>query len=192
MKYPFCFKWNLYIQGETIKQWPTFMLLMEFWDFWWMLSVQDKEFCRISNCDQSENWIQTLSCSYAGNRISPWLVSSDDVVVFTCASWSRRYCDGKAWCGGIVFRCEVFDAYSLHARWGISTGCGAPDNTDYKFSDNNKVVGIQTSQWKPLTQISKKKALHIDLHCTEDEQASLKALGDSVYKGSARSLRFQV
>jgi len=43
MQYPPCVIWYLNIQSETIKQWPTLTLFLEFWDFWWVSSMQDKK-----------------------------------------------------------------------------------------------------------------------------------------------------
>jgi hypothetical protein len=41
MEYPPCVVWDLNIQSKAIISWPTFLLCMEFWDFWWVPSVED-------------------------------------------------------------------------------------------------------------------------------------------------------
>jgi len=40
-EYPPCFVWYLNIRIKTIKQWPTLILCMEFWDSWWVPEVQN-------------------------------------------------------------------------------------------------------------------------------------------------------
>jgi len=43
MEYPPCVIRYLNIQSETIKQWLTLTLCMEFWDFWWVSLVQHEK-----------------------------------------------------------------------------------------------------------------------------------------------------
>ena len=149
MEYPPCVVWYHNIQSETITQRPTLLLCMEFWDFWWVPSVQDSKQCGLANCNACENWIQTSSHSYTGVPFTLWQLFSDDVAVFRCAWRSRGwYCDGKAWCWGIVFHCEEFDASYQDRRRRCSTGCCAPDDIDCKALDDKNVVGLWTIQWK--------------------------------------------
>jgi len=131
MEYRPCSIWYLNIQSETIKQWPTLLLFMEFWDFWSVPSVEDSKKCGLANCDESHSWILTSSHSDAGIPLTQWLVLSDDVVVFWCNRRSREcYCDRTAWCRVIVFHCEKFDAYYLDRRHRSSIGCAAQDDAD--------------------------------------------------------------
>jgi len=120
---------------------------MEFWQFWWVPSVQDLKQCRLANCDESEKWIQTSSHSYAGIPLTLWPVLSDNVAVFRC-TWRSRgwYCDGKAWCRRIVMRCAEFDACYPERQQRCLTGCGAQHDTDCPIVDDKEVVGVQTSQ----------------------------------------------
>jgi len=43
MQYPPFVVWYLNIQRETIKQWPVLTLFLEFWDVWWISSIQDEK-----------------------------------------------------------------------------------------------------------------------------------------------------
>jgi len=105
---------------------------------------------------QCKHWIQTSSHRYTGIPFTLWLVFSDDVAVFRCAWRSREeYCDGKAWCWGIVFRCEEIDeCYPDYCGRG-STGCGAPDDSDCNAMDKLLDVRIETRQWKTTRQDTK-------------------------------------
>jgi len=149
MQFAPCVVWSRNIQSETIKRWPTLLLCMQFWHFWWGPSVQDSKQCGLANCDECENWIQTSSHSSTRIRFSWWLLVSDDVADFMCAWRSRGwYCDGKAWCRCIVFRSEEFDASYQDWRPTSWTGWGALDVTDCKALDNQEVIGIETCQRK--------------------------------------------
>jgi len=149
MEYPHFSIRNLNIQSETIKQRLTLILFKEFWDIRCVPSVQDWKQCVLANCNECENCVQTSSHCNAAIRFTPWLVLSDDVAVFTCAWRSRRwYCDGKAWCRGNALRSEEFDACYPDWRRRTSTGCSAPEDTDYKALDGKEVVGIKTCQCK--------------------------------------------
>jgi len=149
MEYPSCFVWYLNIQSETIKQWLALTLFMEFSDFWWDSSIQDKKQCGQENCDECENWIQTSSHSYTRIPCTLWLVLSDDVAVFRC-TWRSRgwYCDGNAQYRCSEFCCEEFDA--CHPDWGPgrSTGSGAPDDTNCNALDDQEVVTMKTREWE--------------------------------------------
>jgi len=149
MQFAPCVVWSRNIQSKTIKRWPTLLLCMQFWHFWWGPSVQDSKQCGLANCDECENWIQTSSHSSTRIRFSWWLLVSDDVADFMCAWRSRGwYCDGKAWCRCIVFRSEEFDASYQDWRPTSWTGWGALDVTDCKALDNQEVIGIETCQRK--------------------------------------------
>jgi len=149
MEYPPCVEWYFNIQSETIKQWPTLLLWMEFWDFWWVSSLQDEKQCGLANCNECQNCIQTSSHSYTGIPFTLWLVLSDYVAVFWCAWRSRGwYGDGTASCRCIVFRSEEFDACYLDWRRRSSTGCGAPDDLDGQALDDKEVVRIDICQRK--------------------------------------------
>ena len=87
----------------------------------------------------------------------------DVAVVRYAGRSSGWYCDGKAWCGGIVFCSEGFDACYVDWWRRSSTRCGAPDDTDCKpwmirwWSQSTLANG------KPLVWIPKENAHLIDL-----------------------------
>jgi len=148
MEYPPCFICYPNIESKTIKQWPTPTLFMEFWDFWWVQSVQDKNWSRVSHSDQCKNWIQTLSHRNAGIPFTLWLPFLDDVADFRCAWGSRAWCcEGKARHRGTVFRREAFDAWHPDWRPWCSKGCGAPGDPNCKVLDHQEVVSIDTREW---------------------------------------------
>jgi len=149
MEYPPGVAWYLNIQSKTIKQSPTLLLCMEFCDVWWVPSVQDREQRGLANWDECEHGIQTSSHGYAGVPFTQWRVWSEDVAAVRC-SWHPRgwFCEGKAWCRGIVFHSEEFDAWYPDSRQRSSTACGGPIDTDCKAFDDKEVVGIETSQCK--------------------------------------------
>jgi len=140
---------HLNIESETIKQRPTLTLLMEFWDFWWVTSVQEEKQCGLANWNNCENWIQTSSHCNTGIPFTLWLVFSDDVAVFMCAGRSRGWdCDGKAWRWGTEFSYEEFDACHQNYRPGCSTACVTLDDPKCKALDNKEVVRIEIHEWE--------------------------------------------
>ena len=104
MEYPQCFIWYLNILSATIKQWPTLTLFMEFWDFWWVSSVQYKKWCGLVKCDECENCIPTSCHCNARITFTLFLAVSDDTGVFRC-TWRFRgwCCDRKAQHQGTVY-----------------------------------------------------------------------------------------
>jgi len=148
MEYPCCVIWYLNIESETLKQQPTLTLFMQFWDFWWVSSVQYEIQCGLSNCDQYEKWIQTASHCNGAVQFTLRLVFSGDVVVFRCACRSWEWdCDEIAWLRGTGFRCGEFDVCYPDWRPGPSTGCGTPDDPNCKALVNKQLVTIKTRKW---------------------------------------------
>jgi len=147
MEYLPCVMWYLNIESKTIKQRPTLTQFMQFWDFWWVSSVQDEIQCGLGNCNECDNYIETSRHWNTGIPFTLWLVFPYDMAVSSITWRSRGWdCDGNARCQGTVFHCEEFNACHLDWRPGRSTGCRTPDDPNFKALENMEVVRIKTHE----------------------------------------------
>jgi len=179
MKYPPCFISYHNIRSDTIKQWAIVILFLEFWDFWWAPSLQDWEQCGLANCDECENWIQTLSHSYTRIPFSPWPLLSDDVAAFRCAWWSRGWYSLEKHSADTLYSTVKI---LIHAIW--TEDQQGQQNAVYQMIQIAKPWMIRRwlesklADGTPLVPIPKYNAHLKDLKWTEDEQAKLKMLVD--------------